>query len=572
MNDIFTVEDVNSALLKYSDIPFWDKVEINTGNDESDFTGFNFDYLTVNRRKNFIDNTPYYEFEITVKNDLIGVEIEDNIYGSVVFYVTDANNNWTDSYFVAENKKIYVTSNTYNINLHLNILNNTNLFTPNTPVPFLIEDFTPKVTFNDEVEVTLQIRFLNPSFGPLQNEFVIIDDMENEYIVTCINDEITVNLQLHTGMNRFLLLYDYQEHYLQFNINRVKNINLIKEPEQLIVGAVNNFVLDSESSNVIVESDYPVTVDGLNVSLDLTGKNDLKPVLLKVRTLMDTEFYPNEYNFKVNVDYPTIHTIGEFETAIENGSIIRLGVNLTLNKQLTIDNLYIYGNEHQINCNGFNFIINGEFKAEDLSFVNGVNTLLQKTGSNVTLNNCNFTGCMVGDVNLGSCILCDTDIASLTVSDDYKTNLFDCRFENNESCILHGGELIVDGCTGVNNGHIGYPQFLYQTDGGCSITNSDFIFNHDTVFDTDILYLACLVEIGENASINGATIDDLSINDSLPFFDNVHGNTSKVNVTYYYPPIEDYVTLENSVNNRSVCHAVSTVDYVFKNNVTIRRA
>jgi hypothetical protein len=135
-------------------------------------------------------------------------------------------------------------------------------------------------------------------------------------------------------------------------------------------------------------------------------------------------------------------------------------------------------------------------------------------------------------------------------------------------CILHGGELNLENCTVTGKiGNPDYPYFLYQTDGNAVILQSDFTLQSDTQISTDIEFNSCIFICGETATVNGYDHTQLQ-NNNVTAFLSTQRNSSKINVTYYYPTISDYITLES---NKGYCHSCSNVDYVFKNNVTVRR-
>ena len=204
------------------------------------------------------------------------------------------------------------------------------------------------------------------------------------------------------------------------------------------------------------------------------------------------------------------------------------------------------------------------FKAENTTFTNGENTIQQNEASKVELINCTFTDC----TGLGSVIDCQIDVTSLDNPTDFTTILTKCTLNNNDLCILHGGKLTVTGCT--VNGKISddkYPYFLYQTDGEAQITETIFNLTHTTQINNDIGYNSCIFTIGETATINYGDHKEYSQNNITGFLENSR-NTSIIHVKYYYPAIEDYVTLHS---NKGYCHSVSSVDFVFKTNVQLTR-
>ena len=205
------------------------------------------------------------------------------------------------------------------------------------------------------------------------------------------------------------------------------------------------------------------------------------------------------------------------------------------------------------------------FKCENTQFTNGKNTIQQQTSSNVELNNCSFTDC----TGLGSVIDCQVNIGSLSESNDFNTILTNCTITNSDMAILHGGDLTVTGCTVTGKiSDKNYPYFLYQTDGEAVITGSVFNLTNDEQLDYDIEFNSCIFICGETATINGLTYLELQNNNITQFISNPQNNRSSIDVTYYYPAIEDYVTLQS---DNGYCHSTSNTDFVFKTNITPRR-
>ena len=163
----------------------------------------------------------------------------------------------------------------------------------------------------------------------------------------------------------------------------------------------------------------------------------------------------------------------------------------------------------------------------------------------------------------------DSHAQSLSIENDFTTTITNCVFSNNDMCILHGGELNITGCEVTGKiGNPNNPYFLYQTDGNATILQSEFNLSSDTQIESDIEFNSCIFTCGETAIINGNSHDELQQNNINSFISNPQNNTSTINVTYYYPAIEDYITLQS---DNGYCHSCSDVDFVFKNNVTARR-
>lgn len=185
--------------------------------------------------------------------------------------------------------------------------------------------------------------------------------------------------------------------------------------------------------------------------------------------------------------------------------------------------------------------------------------------STVELTDCTFTNC----TGLGSVIDCQLDIESLKVENDFTTNITGCTFTNNDMCILHGGELNIENCTITGKiGNPSYPYFLYQTDGNATILQSNFNLSSNTQISTDIEFNSCIFICGETATINGYDHSQLQ-NNNITSFTTTQRNSSTINVTYYYPTISDYITLQS---DNGYCHSVSDIDFIFKSNVKVSRS
>jgi hypothetical protein len=270
----------------------------------------------------------------------------------------------------------------------------------------------------------------------------------------------------------------------------------------------------------------------------------------------------------LNAEYETIDTYIAFKDFISIGGTGRLGTDITLLNPLTINNdVYIIGNDHTLDLNGHQLILKETrtLKADNTVFTNGINAIHQKTNSKVVLNECTFTDC----TGTGSCIECDIELHSLEDPNDFDTTLTKCSFDNNDMCILHGGDIEVTECT--VNGKISnpnYPYFLYITDGNATLLRNDFNITSDTTINHDIEFNGCIFICGETAIINGHSHTELQQNNITSFLEIPQNNQSHIDLSYYYDLIEDNITLQS---DKGYCHSVSGVDFVFKTNVNINR-
>jgi hypothetical protein len=357
--------------------------------------------------------------------------------------------------------------------------------------------------------------------------------------------------------------------------------------QQLIVGKVNKVQLGTDSeykpegdmigeytpSIRVLYNDktLPVTYDNtLNdytFDIDLTNHEKETDIPLTVYIDSNEVINQTETNIRLKTRFETIDTLSKVNALFTNGGVGRLGANITLNTDLTVTNdVYLIGNDHTINLDGHKIIIpsNKTFKADNTHFRYGENTIQQNTGSKVELTDCTFGYC----TGLGSVIDCQVNLDSLSDELDFTTNLTRCIIAESDMAILHGGELNITDCRvqGIIS-NPSYPYFLYQTDGNATILQSEFTLINNTQISNDIEFNSCIFICGETAQINGYSHQELQ-NNNLQQFLETQRNSSIINVTYYYTPINDYITL---YSEKGYCHSVSDVDFVFKSNITISR-
>ena len=302
--------------------------------------------------------------------------------------------------------------------------------------------------------------------------------------------------------------------------------------------------------------------------IDLTNHEKETDIPLTVYIDSNEVINQTETNIRLHTRFETIDTLSKVNALFTNGGVGRLGANITLNTDLTVTNdVYLIGNDHTINLDGHKIIIPTDhtFKADNTHFRYGENTIQQNTGSKVELTDCTFGYC----TGLGSVIDCQVNLDSLSDELDFTTNLTRCIIAESDMAILHGGELNITDCRvqGIIS-NPSYPYFLYQTDGNATILQSEFTLINNTQISSDIEFNSCIFICGETAQINGYSHTELQ-NNNLQQFLETQRNSSIINVTYYYTPINDYITL---YSEKGYCHSVSSVDYVFKTNVTPTRS
>lgn len=539
-----TVEDINEVIFNNQEF-YWHEIDTSKISTTNDFVDVQYDFCKVSREV----NGNYYDYTFKI----------DSANWSLGYYVIGGNL----AYLERTNTKIKVrTSNSY-CKLFL-YMGNLKLDKP-TVMYFFLVNHELQLTLKqvNEPQVIYYCNNINPSYifsysANLNIGYNSLNDPQiNQFMGWLLVKIIKTNFQFECNQNVIL-----------GKVNKVKlGANDDYKPNGALVGEY------TPNIQVLYNNTYiPVTFDStLNdyvFNLDLINKQIEGKVKLKVFVDVNDVLNASETDIVLNCSFETINNESKLKTLFENGGFGRLGANITLTSDITVDNdVLIIGNAKTINMNNHKIIVPADktFKAENTVFDNGQNTIQQQINSIVELNDCSFNNC----TGFGSVIDCQINTSSLSVEDDFITNITGCTFNNNDMCILHGGDLNVTGCT-VNGkiGNANNPYFLYQTDGEAVILQSAFKLQSNTQIESDIEFNSCIFVCGETAIVNGYSHEELQQNNISSFITSPQNNTSKINVTYYYPAVEDYITLESS---NGYCHACSGIDFVFKNNVTARR-
>ena len=323
------------------------------------------------------------------------------------------------------------------------------------------------------------------------------------------------------------------------------------------------------------------------INLDLRDKIDDTP--LKLTLELSEGLYSNRYEktFLLPCVYEAFSPEISEDLEDEHGTrIYKVYENQTFNGTYHIghDTIIDGGGCIISSDEGVTFIINENVKVKiyNLNFENGNPLFIQKENSSLELVDCSFTDCLANDYEgLGSVIHCDVEIENLNEDDDFLTILRECSFTNCHGAILHGGELSVRDCSYVlsnperMNGNA--PQLLYQTDGAAILRGNDFDVTIDSNYfcenEINLKLAQCLFICGENATINYVNSKDLMNEESLSFFGN-YSNQSHVFLKYYYPKLETCIYLSPVENreDKNLCYGITGLDYIFKYNVKVTRS
>ena len=574
-----TVEDINSTLYKYGKVNTLHSID--TANISSEeFEGVMYDFCICSHSMS--ENNDTFTFE--VKNDL----------WCGGYYFTDADGEYIDANASINDKTITFTTTEETVILHLYL---TNLFTTFNfeRLSWISEDLKNLHIFKNQTTTdTFEITMLD---GTTATGTVLFE--YDEYSATSTISDGSTEYKISDGTHNFdgivKITYDGCSYY--FNCTFVKNIVPIWIEENLIASKVNTVQLTIPTGFTGLENGtvsykdkvIPVDFENNSFDLDLTEKLNRNPVFCSLKVDETDTVFGYTYDFRILCEFLQVDNASDLlvELSSADGSrVIQLTDDITLTSNILINHdVRLIGNNHTINLDGHSFIINEDVfvKAEYCRFSVGNPAFIQRINSSFNAEHCIFTNCTATNYNnLGSVILCDIDLESLSVSDDFYTTINHSQFIDNHSCILQGGELTVDNCTFRNN-DINYVDknnvaFLYQVDGEALISNS--VFDIDYIDDTlcteqkNIGFAQALFKCGLDAQINTATHDYLSENEKALFCEAPFNNVAHLFAKYYYPKIETcvYSSPVETLENKALCYAVSEVNWVFKENVKVTRA
>lgn len=540
-----TLEDINGTLFRNQGF-YWH--EINTANittGSEDFSNVKYDFCTISRTYN--DETEEFEYTIVINAD-----------------------NWTRGFMVFSPSP-YGTYTGYSDRVIIRRAGSVR-----------IGLYMGSIQLNNTVRMSWRLTQDSISLN--------LKELSQQQTIPYENDDgdsFTQTQYVNQGYNSILFggYGSYMGHLL---VNLVKTDFQFNCTQSLTLGKVNTVSLGTDTDykyggdmvgtyTPVINVEYdgeliPVTwnedVNDYTFDLDLIDVTEEGKIRFNVIVDSNEVLNYSKTEVSLNTSFETINDETKLQTLFSNGGIGRLGSNITISTDLTVNkDVYLIGNNKTVNLNTYKIILpeNHTFKALNTIFTNGENSIQQNTGSKVELTNCTFTGC----TGIGSVIDCQVDIDSLDNPTDYTTILTDCTITNCDMAILHGGELTVTGCTVTGKtGNKDFPYFLYQTDGEAELTNNSFTISNDTASTTDLQFNPCIFICGENALINGSTHTVLQANNLESFLTAPQNNQSSISLTYYYDLIEDYITLTAT---KGYCHGVSGIDYIFKTNTNVRR-
>ena len=553
-----TVEDINTALLKYEKINLWHHIQIN-----QDVGHYYYDFIDCNTTK----SNNIYAHLIKVNNDL----------WTGRFYLSAGD--W--SYTVVDNNTIQITTTKPVLDIYFQIGGYTTTRKV-CYVPFRILDIEQEFyTLNKPLDIRFKletaINYFDVTYGGFDWEETITVNVNDNYLDLHIEDNrIITHLKISETGNT--------DDYYLIQIKQDKSINaLFPVNQDLILGEINtvNFIYVGDDENPPINlfeiiSDYPVSDINMNsFKLDLTNKFDTNNVQIKYKIKDDTihDCIPFEKDYTVK--YNTVSDVTGLNSFFDKqGRVLTVSGEITLNKFLYVYNdMVITGENAVIDCNGYNIIVDGELTIDGVTFINSPRIFIQNNNSKLTIKNCIFTGNGFG-VNVGGVVFCN-----YSDENNIQTVISNSRFINNNSCIFHTGELTVVDCYFEVNDEFKHGEIdvnnvfgIYQTSGELKFNNNEVYFdltnNYYTVNKINIGFKQAILNIGESAIVNGNSTDKLLVNNNTFLQNNKITTTSK----YYRDDVSSNVNI-NPVNtsNSNYLWIVENYDYIFRTNTEITR-
>ena len=553
-----TVEDVNTALLKYEKINLWQHIQINQG-----VGHYYYDFIDCNTTK----SNDVYTHLIKVNNDL----------WTGRFYLSVGNWNYT----VVDNNTIQITTNEPVLDIYFQIGGYTTTRKV-CYIPFRILDieqefYTANKPLDIRFKLETSINYFDVTYGGWEWE---------ETITVNVNDNY---LDLHVEANRLISHLKISEKgnandYYLIQIKQDKSINaLFPVNQDLILGEINtvNFLYVGDEENPSsyyfeIICDYPVSdITKNSFKLDLTNKFDTNNVQIKYKINNGVTYDCIPFEKEYSVKYNTVSDVTGLNSFFDKqGKVLTVSNEITLNKSLYVYNdMVITGENAVIDCNGYNIIIDGELTIDGVTFRNSPRIFIQNNNSKLTIKNCTFIDNGFG-VNVGGVVFCN-----YSDENNIQTVISNSRFINNNSCIFHTGDLTVIDCYFEVNDEFKHEEInvnnvfgIYQTSGELKFNNNEVYFdltnNYYTVNQINIGFKQAILNIGESAIVNGNSTDKLLVNNNTFLQNNKITTKSK----YYRDDVSSNVNITPiNTSNSNYLWIIENYDYIFRTNTEINR-
>ena len=608
MTPFITLEDINSTFLKYGHVNSFHECDTSKLNKTGLYTNITYDFLKISKTST--------GFEFQIENNLWsgGYYLLDN--DGEYFIPEDATCTWND-----DTPTITVTTSEENVTLVLYLTSLYDEFYFEVlkwrPVKLEQYNYTP-ATANPIHEEILDLRGLlspgdtftanNITDGQHTETLKVIEENDKLYLTTDSTvDSIGIFKFRSNSSNGYL-------YYSRFMESKI--IEITPNVESITLGKINKIYFNLSGTTIQnvkgtvtyngITTDLQQDSEGYYINIDLTNIYDIDHLTITLDLHQNNMIAEASYRFRFDCNYPIVTTATELINYVrdKNVGFIQVNNNITLPEiigGLKVDtDLTIIGNPNSeipqvITMNGY-FNITGDVTVnfKGLKFIAGNNSVgncfIQEVNSTLNLTNCHFEHFIAHNTDLtGSIVYCKTDFDNITVDDDFRTTITGCFFKNNSNCILHGGQLLVEDCKFLHN-DLNYvtgnltdwkninSAFLYQVDGDAAIRNSifDIDYGEDTSLcdnQINISHAQSLVTCGLNATINGAGYEQLSEDNSLPFFNAPYSNQAHIYAQYYYSDINACVVVspEHGREDKSLCYCRSGEEYIYKQGAKLTR-
>ena len=553
-----TVEDINTALLKYDKINLWHHIQINQG-----VGHYYYDFIDCNTTK----SNDVYTHLIKVNNEL----------WTGRFYLSVGNWNYT----VVDDNTIQITTNEPVLDIYFQIGSYKNgkkvCYLPFRILDIEQEFYTANKPLDIRFKLETAINYFDVAYGGWDWEETITVNVNGGY------------LDLHVEDNRVIFYLKISEKgnaddFCLIDIKQDKSINaLFPVNQDLILGEINtvNFLYVGDEENPSsyyfeIICDYPVSdITGNSFKLDLTDKFDTNNVQIKYKINNDVTYDCIPFEKDYTVKYNTVSDVTGLNSFFDKqGKVLTVSNEITLNKSLYVYNdMVITGENAVIDCNGYNIIIDGELTIDGVTFRNSPRIFIQNNNSKLTIKNCTFIDNGFG-VNVGGVVFCN-----YSDENNIHTVISNSRFINNNSCIFHTGELTVMDCYFEVNDEFKHGEIdvnnvfgIYQTSGELKFNNNEVYFdltnNYYTVNKINIGFKQAILNIGESAIVNGSSTDKLLVNNNTFLQTNKITTTSK----YYRDDVSSNVNINPvNISNSNYLWIIENYDYIFRTNTEINR-
>ena len=581
---MITVEDFNSVLYEYGGSNVYHCIDTSLISEDYDYDGIKYDFCEVERETTDEDE---YTFKIKVVNGA----------WTGGYWLTDSDGNYISDATVSFSSGVLtIITDQPTIKLYLYLCNVAHSFQLERLSYIILNNKTQGIASNRRA--TLQNPFLHFKLldGSMPDSLSMSTVGGDSGLVT-LQPDATVEGEYRSNRVRnwfyegSMKLSDNGSNRLYF-LNELVTVELPLSVVggSFVKGKVNSvsLTLDKGEYPILYGAaycngeviDFSVSDDGIVFDLDLSDYyKDF--VLLTVFLHPNSDFFGWTYSLRV----PVVNTIVSdydglvAECGVDGAKLFELGTDLTLTGDVTVEhNVKVRGNGHTLDLANHSLIVDKGLELSDCTLSNGDNAIVQKADSEVVCTGVTFTNCVSSEYsNLGSCIYCDIDLDSLDIEDDFKTTLNDCSFFDNQSAILSGGTLVVDGCK-LHNTDLNYIDkhnvaLLYQTDGNATIRNCILDIDYtDTALCTNeesIGFAQCLFRLGTTATINGNNYTDLR-----DIGVEITSNACHIFAKYYYSSLEECVFTSPVLDKEdsAFCYCLTGLNKVFKHNVQITRA